>query len=228
MIVLGIETSTDVCSVGLAQEGKPLREERVVEERIHSEKLLSLVQHLLSSEQIVMSQISAIAVSIGPGSFTGLRIGLSTAKGLCYALNLPLVIVPTFDVIVEAAAAVHSDATNILVALDAKKGDFYSGVFKKRAGSFAAAGMISLRTEAEVRNEILTGSLLLLITDREDLFEEVSRGRGGSADVHPFCRGDIVAQIGSSKARAKQFADPESCEPMYLKDFLVIGKNSVG
>lgn len=227
MIVLGIETSTDVCSVGLAKDGKPLREERVVEERIHSERLLSLVQHLLSSEQIATSQIDAIAVSIGPGSFTGLRIGLSTAKGLCFALNLPLVIVPTFDVIVEAAAAVHTDANNILVALDAKKGDFYSGVFKKRSGSFEAVGMTNLRTEAEVRNEILAGSPLLLITDKEDRFHEVSCEKGGSADVQAFCRGDIVAQIGSSKALAKQFTDPESCEPMYLKDFVVIGKNSV-
>ena len=226
MIVLGIETSTNVCSVGLAQDGKLLREERIVEERIHSEKLLSLVQNLLSGQQMSRDQIGAIAVSIGPGSFTGLRIGLSTAKGLCYALDVPLLAIPTFDAIAQAVAAAHSDAENILVALDAKKGDFYVGRFKKRAGSFTAPGNANLLTEADVKKEILAGSPLLLVTDKEDLFRGLLREGGRSTDVHEFCRGDIVASLGVSKARAKQFENPESCEPTYLKDFVVIGKNS--
>lgn len=227
MIVLGIESSTNVCSVGLAQAGKPPIEERMVEERVHSEKLLSLVHTLLSKRNIAPDQLGAIAVSIGPGSFTGLRIGLSTAKGLCFALNVPLVAIPTFDAIAHAVAAVHPDAANILVALDAKKGDFYSGRYEKHAGSFVAAGKTKLSTEANVRKDILESSPELLVTDKKELFQDLRRHEGGTTtDVHVFCRGDIVAQIGLSRALAKKFADAASCEPMYLKDFVVIGKTS--
>ncbi len=224
MIVLGIETSTDVCSVGLARSGKPLKEERVVEERIHSEKVLTLVHKLLSEERLAPKFLNAIAVSIGPGSFTGLRIGLSTAKGLCFALGVPLVAVPTFDAIVQAVAGAHPDAANIIVALDAKKGDFYSGKYERRSGSLVPAEKTRLRTEAEIQKEILEAPPALLVTDREDL----DRQRAGIRvlDVHGFCRGDMVAGIGLARAEARQFADAESCEPMYLKDFVVIGKTS--
>jgi len=226
MIVLGIETSTDVCSVGLARTGQPLKEERVVEERIHSEKVLTLVRALLSEGRVAPHQLGAIAVSIGPGSFTGLRIGLSTAKGLCFALNVPLVAVPTFDAIAQAVAASHQDAANIVVALDAKKGDFYSGRYERRSDSLIPAGKTCLRTEAEIRKDILEAPPALLVTNREDLFEGHRRAGGKVTDVHGFCRGDVVAGIGLARAQAKKFTDAESCEPMYLKDFVVIGKTS--
>lgn len=226
MVVLGIESSTNVCSVGLAQSGKPLIEERMTEERVHSEKLLSHVEALLSRGGITPGQLGAIAVSIGPGSFTGLRIGLSTAKGLCFALDAPLVAIPTFDAIAHAAADVRPDVSNILVALDAKKGDFYSGRYEKHAGFFEATARTKLSTEADLRKEILESSPQLLVTDRADLLQGLLHAGATAADVHDFCRGDIVAGIGLSRALAKQYTDAESCEPMYLKDFVMIGKTS--
>lgn len=226
MTVLGIETSTDVCSVGLARPGMSLKEERVVEERIHSEKILTLIQTLLAKERVPQNQLDAIAISIGPGSFTGLRIGLSTAKGLCFALNVPLVAVPTFDAIVQGIAAAHPDAVNIVVALDAKKGEFYAGRYQKQSHSLIAAGKMGLRTEDEIRKDIHEASPMLLVTDREDLFQDRRQAGGTVMDVHAFCRGDMVAGIGLVRAQAKQFTDAGTCEPMYLKDFVVIGKTS--
>jgi tRNA threonylcarbamoyladenosine biosynthesis protein TsaB len=224
MIVLGIETSTEVCSVGLARSGQPPTEERVVEERIHSEKLLTLVRNLLMREHITTRELGAVAISIGPGSFTGLRIGLSTAKGLCFALNIPLVSVPTFDAIAQAVAGVHSDAGNILVALDAKKGDFYAGRYKKVTGSVIPVGRTKLSTEAEIKKEILESPPELLVTDNQ--LPDQLRFGGKKADIRDFCRGDSVARIGLAHATAGLFVDAESCEPTYLKDFVVIGKTS--
>ncbi len=90
MTILGLETSTAVCSVGLYREDKHDVEVSLRESHIHSEKLLTIVQQALRSGETTLEQLDAIAVSIGPGSFTGLRIGLSTAKGLSFALDTPV------------------------------------------------------------------------------------------------------------------------------------------
>ena len=102
MIVLGIETSTEVCAVGLANDDGAYAERALVESHIHSEKLLTLITEILEQQHTQLSELDAISVSIGPGSFTGLRIGLSTAKGLCFALGKPLVIVPTLEAMAMA------------------------------------------------------------------------------------------------------------------------------
>lgn len=99
MNLLGIETSTAACGVAVVSDGGMNVERSIVEAHIHSEKLLTLVRTVLGEAKIGLNEIDAVAVSIGPGSFTGLRIGLSSAKGLCYALEKPLLTVPTFDAI---------------------------------------------------------------------------------------------------------------------------------
>ncbi|MEX0737393.1 MAG: tRNA (adenosine(37)-N6)-threonylcarbamoyltransferase complex dimerization subunit type 1 TsaB, partial [Bacteroidota bacterium] len=85
--------------MGLQIDGGEYVERSLVESHIHSEKLLTLVQEVLAEAGVSLHQIDAVAVSLGPGSFTGLRIGLSTAKGLSYSLDRPLIAVPTFEAI---------------------------------------------------------------------------------------------------------------------------------
>ncbi len=108
MIILGLETSTAVCSVGLFRDGLPEIERSIRESHIHSEKLLSLVQEVIQAAGVSLDRVDAIAISIGPGSFTGLRIGLSTAKGLSFALDKPIVAVATFEAMAEErAVSIH-------------------------------------------------------------------------------------------------------------------------
>ncbi len=227
MTVLGIETSTEVCSVGIAEEEKPLLEKRIVEQRAHSEKILTLVRSLLHEARVRNGRPDAVAVSIGPGSFTGLRVGLSTAKGLCYAWDVPLVTIPTFDAIQEAVRRSEPDAGNILVALDAKKGDFYRGRSEKGlrpAGTSARPTLVSI---AEITKEIAREPPDILVTDWQEAFPGGMKGKRPIVrDVRDFCRGDIVAHLGRNCAAEGAFADVGSVEPMYLKDFIVVGKTS--
>ncbi len=98
-IILGIDTSTDNCSVGLVENDILLTEKSEVAKTIHSEKLILFIDDILKEAKLKFDQIDAIAVNIGPGSYTGLRIGLSTAKGLAFSGNLPILPIPSLAVL---------------------------------------------------------------------------------------------------------------------------------
>ncbi|MEX0602753.1 MAG: tRNA (adenosine(37)-N6)-threonylcarbamoyltransferase complex dimerization subunit type 1 TsaB, partial [Bacteroidota bacterium] len=150
MTVLGLETSTDVCSVGLIREQEIRVERSVIESHIHSEKLLTLVQEVLKQAGMALADLEGIGVSVGPGSFTGLRIGLSSAKGLAFALDKPLAAVPTFQAIASAAFERHPDIHRPGIVLDAKQGDFYTAVFERTRGGFHETEPVGVRNAEEI------------------------------------------------------------------------------
>ena len=104
MRILGIDTATFQCSVGIAQDGVRIRHESLFGRSVHSENLLTLVDRVMGSD-FNLNELDGIAVSIGPGSYTGLRIGLSTAKGLAFPYDLPLLPVPTMLILERVARA---------------------------------------------------------------------------------------------------------------------------
>ncbi|MCK5458218.1 MAG: tRNA (adenosine(37)-N6)-threonylcarbamoyltransferase complex dimerization subunit type 1 TsaB, partial [Melioribacteraceae bacterium] len=95
--ILSIETSGELCSVALYFSEQKYDERNILMKHIHSEKLVPMIEELLNSNSVKTNELDWIAVSNGPGSFTGLRIGMTTAKGLAFASNLPILPVPTFD-----------------------------------------------------------------------------------------------------------------------------------
>ncbi len=221
MTVLGIETSTAVCSVGFVGDRGTRIQKAIIEAHIHSEKLLALIEEVTAEGGGSLSSVDAIAVSHGPGSFTGLRIGLSSAKGLCYALAKPLVTVPTFQAI--AAAAFRSDAScgKILVALDAKKGDFYVGLYANTPDVKEVEGAVLSGIEGIVR-KIRSEDPDIIVTDKPEMFHEVVMKRRPRT-AEEFLRGDIVAELGLRKLAKGETADLSAAEPLYLKDFVVQG-----
>ena len=98
--ILCIETSLDYCSVSMIEDGKVIDSESINIKKSHSEFILILIKNLLKRVKISLNQLSAIAVNKGPGSYTGLRIGVSTAKGLCFSLDLPLLSVNSLDLMI--------------------------------------------------------------------------------------------------------------------------------
>jgi tRNA threonylcarbamoyladenosine biosynthesis protein TsaB len=98
-LILNIETATALCSVALAREGTVIAQRETLEEKSHASKLTVFIEEILKEENINISDLDAIAVGKGPGSYTGLRIGISSAKGLCYGANIPLLAVSTLDIL---------------------------------------------------------------------------------------------------------------------------------
>lgn len=125
--ILCLETATTNCSVAIAVDGKiiALREENN-QKFSHAEKLHVFIDEVLKKAKIDNKQLNAIAVSKGPGSYTGLRIGVSAAKGLCFALDIPLISTLTLEVI---AQQVQQDTRYIIPMIDARRMEVYSAVF---------------------------------------------------------------------------------------------------
>ncbi len=229
MILLGIETSTAVCSVGLSsanngdakhKDGKELRAVKsIVESHIHSEKLLTMINDLCETSKINLRELSAIAVSIGPGSFTGLRIGLSTAKGLCYSLAKPIIAVPTFKAIAAGVFYSYPACSRIIIYIDAKQGEYYNSIYEisdtglKEIKS-VAVGSLAKSMTCDFDNTII-------VTDRPENLKTVYPDPINIVDVLTVCRGDIVADLAIEMFKSGQLESVENLEPVYLKDFVI-------
>ena len=137
MTILCIETSTSVCSAAICKDGEPIKQCISYEGSNHARLLPRYIEELLSFAREQGLSIEAVALSEGPGSYTGLRIGASTAKGLCYGLNIPLIPVPTLDVLCEAAKAkvesqesrVKSQEAILIPMIDARRMEVYTAIF---------------------------------------------------------------------------------------------------
>ena len=227
MNILGLETSTAVCSVGVFREGAQGIERSLRESHIHSEKLLTLIQEVVQEAGIGLKQLDTIAVSIGPGSFTGLRIGLSAAKGLSYALDKPIVAVPTFEAIAESARLSAPAAGMIVVLIDAKKDEWYLGRFVTSDGITRSLHPVEIRSLTEVAALMKEEKSALVLTDKVDLLSRALDIGGRIEDVHTYCRGDVVASVALSRVLKHQFDDASVLEPTYLKDFVVHKSSSL-
>jgi len=218
MVVLGIETSSAVCSVGiLDSEGKTF-ERRVVESHIHSEKILTIVDEVLTQARTTLAACSAVAVSIGPGSFTGLRIGVSSAKGLCSAMNVPVVAVPTFGAI--AAGASNSkliDSELLEVWIDAKQGDWYVERFVRNGRQFVSSRPVSISKREFLHSQDNASTTLL--TDHPERF--LNTTLANIMHVESFLSGAAVARFGQEMLLRFQTSNLANLEPLYLKDFIV-------
>ncbi|MEW6258744.1 MAG: tRNA (adenosine(37)-N6)-threonylcarbamoyltransferase complex dimerization subunit type 1 TsaB [Thermodesulfobacteriota bacterium] len=143
MIVLGVDTATPACSVAVGNETGVLFEELTTVAETHSRHLLRLVRQVCASAGIDIEAVDGYAVTGGPGSFTGLRIGISTVKGLCYALHKPLVAVSTLEVLAcQACRGPGMDGSETILALiDARRGEVYAGWYSRDAdGRLKASG----------------------------------------------------------------------------------------
>ena len=126
-LILSLDTSTQNCSVALHENGQLITQELVSEEGSHSKALTLLIEKVMKTAGYSLQDISAVAVSNGPGSYTGLRIGLATAKGICFALDKPLICLPTLQVLASAVQA----PTDVLLLplLDARRMEVYAAVY---------------------------------------------------------------------------------------------------
>ncbi|MEM8524900.1 MAG: tRNA (adenosine(37)-N6)-threonylcarbamoyltransferase complex dimerization subunit type 1 TsaB [Bacteroidota bacterium] len=128
--LLLLETATEICSVGICKDGKMISTQQAKKNYQHSERLTILIEKLLKENDLQMQDLSAITISKGPGSYTALRIGTSTAKGICYALDLPLIAIDTLTALADAAhKKVRDDNTYYCPMIDARRMEVYASLF---------------------------------------------------------------------------------------------------
>ncbi|MBU2940051.1 tRNA (adenosine(37)-N6)-threonylcarbamoyltransferase complex dimerization subunit type 1 TsaB [Lacinutrix sp. C3R15] len=217
-IILNIETATTNCSVSLSKEGETFAlQEDNSKQYSHAERLHVYIESLLKQNNLQASAIDAIAVSKGPGSYTGLRIGVSAAKGLCFALNKPLISVSTLEAL---ARQVKLEQGLIVPMLDARRMEVYSAVFDANYNTVR-------EIEAQILDEQSFASYLekgkvyfigngvektkTLITHKNAVFIEDKLPSANEMSVIAF-----------NKYQENNIEDVAYFEPYYLKDFVAL------
>lgn len=231
MKVLGIETATGVCGVAVVEEEVLLAERWSSEQHIHSERIVRSVQVVLSESHLELREVDVIAVSIGPGSFTGLRIGLSAAKGLCYASGKPLVAVPTLDALAHRVVGLCEEGKIVCTVLDAKRDEVYSAWYERRGPRMERKSDYQVLHREEFLKRLRSMSSVMLTG--EDAGRSIERMRSlkrsdedwrGISAVPLELRSvsaQAVAALGLEMMREGKTFDLAELEPMYLKEFLV-------
>jgi tRNA threonylcarbamoyladenosine biosynthesis protein TsaB len=217
--VLGIETATRLCSIGLAAPGGPARELNVEVGNAHAERLPECVRTILDGAGLSTDGLGGVAVSIGPGSYTGLRIGLAFAKGLCFAAGKPIVAVPTLDAWLRLAPPAHPAACGLM---HSRKGEVFRAVYRRNGARWTRVGGFETVPAADIVAGLPSGPVLF-IGDGADLHRaEIERLRpdslfpeGGS----PPPSGAAVAELGREMLEAGETADADALSPMYLNTF---------
>lgn len=216
-LILNLETATTNCSVNVAEDGNILAiKEHNTPSFSHSEQLHLFIQECLVSAAVAIQDLDAVAVSKGPGSYTGLRIGVSTAKGLCFALGRPLIAVPTLQSMAMQMALDKGEL--IIPVLDARRMEVYSAVFDD-------VGQQIRETRAEIIDqdsfsEYLGYNKVFIAGPGASKMEAVLKTDTFVFETEIIPSSTQMATLSYEKFRKKDFEDVAYFEPYYLKDFL--------
>lgn len=218
MLILGIGTSTVQagCAIGghegvlaLAQSARGKR---------HAESLMPQVEFLCAQAQVELREISVVAVDLGPGLFTGLRVGIATAKALAHGLTVPMIGVPSLDLL---AFPVRFTSRLIVTAIDARRGELYYAFYRQVPGGVQRLGEHRLGTPEDLASELLaSGEDVLLVGDgahrHRESFEGLSKVEVVDAGLaHPSAAS--LVQLAHAKALREEFEWPRQLEPIYLR-----------
>lgn len=223
--ILNIETATTVCSVSITQDGHILGYKEIDNGFTHSENLHLFINDLLIDFNISIKQLSAIAISKGPGSYTGLRIGVSAAKGLAYALNIPLISVDTLKIMAYQVSQLNTGYDFFCPMIDARRMEVYTCVY-----------------DTQLNSQILTQALIIdsLSIKTFDSFSSICFFGDGmlkckeviSLLQNTVCIDNIkpssqyMCALSYEKFLKEAFEDIAYFEPFYLKDFLITRKKT--
>jgi tRNA threonylcarbamoyladenosine biosynthesis protein TsaB len=223
-MLLLIESSAEVCSVALARLDAAIISAWEFEgEKSHSEYLTVMIHALLKALGLEKTEIKAIAVAIGPGSYTGLRIGLSVAKGLAYALSLPLIAIPTLDALANAAQKLfifpNIDEWAFIPMLDARRMEVYYTIIEP--GTNVGSGPIAQIVDNTFFQKLPPKKKWCFVGNGAykvaPFIKELHIGE--SIILSLPCSARFLAELATAKYHSQAFEDIYSLEPIYLKSF---------
>ena len=221
-IILSIETSTEVCSAALSQNGKTIFHRRIDTPRMQTSALAPMIEELLNESGLKAGDCSAVAVSGGPGSYTGLRVGVSLAKGFCFGAGIPLVGVGTLDIIAAQGRAYAAerglDVKFIVPMIDARRMEVYQAVYNTDAVRTGEVAPLILEPESYA-GELSSGCVLFC----GDSCEKFSKIISSPAAVFFPCNpdADFMAPLAYARFLEGKFENTAYMEPFYLKEFSI-------
>lgn len=216
-LILNIETSTKNCSVSIANKGAVIAIKELNDGGYsHAEKLHEFIKDIVKDAKIELSDLSAVAVSKGPGSYTGLRIGVSAAKGLCFALNIPLISVNTLE---SLAHSISISEGFIIPLLDARRMEVYSSVFNVNYKNIRTVEA-EIITETSFEKYIAENKVYFLGDGAKKCKQLIIHDNAKFIDSK-FPSSKELGMLSYEKYRKNDIEDVAYFEPFYLKDFVV-------
>jgi len=216
--ILHLETATKVCSVALSKDGKLVALKEISEENYsHAENITLFIEDVLKQAELSIKDIHAVSVSSGPGSYTGLRIGVSTAKGLCYPLNIPLIAIDSLTALAELAREKYPNS-NLCPLIDARRMEVFNAIYNDKREQIKpiSADIIEENSYSQFEPFIYFG-------DGAMKLQEIWSTKNCEIDSTILSSAKGQTSIAYKKYLAKDVVDVAYFEPFYLKDF-VAGK----
>ncbi len=217
MIILGIETATQICSTALVRDDTLLAEYRLNIKNAHAGKLVGAIEKILHDADVKLQELSGVAVSIGPGSFTGLRIGLSVAKGLALADSLPIAAVPTL-----AALASQAPIADGLICpiIRSRAKEFYTTLFQRHQFADEQIKDVQVLKLDEMSSFIPQHAMLVGDTDTLQKQGFDINGYKRVPKQHSYLSGFTIARMGARLVSEGKTENLDIIEPLYYQDFI--------
>ena len=217
-LILSVETSTTVCSVAIVRDGEAILAEKLFIEKSHSSMLTLVIEALCKRGGYELGDFDAFAVSKGPGSYTGLRIGVSTIKGLCFALDKPLIAINTLKAMAYEVSQFNMENHCLCPMIDARRMEVYTALFDPQLNELEPISA-KILDESSFR-ETLSTSSVLFFGNGSDKFMEIMKEQNAKfiSGVSPSA--SAVGELAFLSFQKGEFEDVAYFEPYYLKDFI--------
>lgn len=218
-LILAIESSTDMCSVTLCRDHTLMACIELQQSNVHAQKLSLLIEQLINNSGVDLAEINAVAVNGGPGSYTGLRIGVSIAKGLAYALNIPMIAVDALESLAFQAFPFLRESDSIIPLMDARRMEVYMAVF-----GYGGKRMEVTRPLILDHNPFLSyleNGVVYFVGDGVEKAKEIL-AHPNARFLNIGCTSRAVAGVAIDKYERGIFEDIAYYEPNYLKEFRII------
>ncbi len=222
VVVLAFDTATSACSAAVWRDGRVLAGEQEVRERGHAERLLPMIEGVLAEAGCAYGDLDLLAVTVGPGAFTGIRIGLAAARSLALASGLPLLGVSSFDAVAHGVDEQERAGRRVLVALETKRADIYGQFYGPDLGPTGDAFAALPEALPEARPERLGGGPLLVAGDAAERVMPALKAFDGNvclSTANVFPDPAVVAAIAAADWRRGKIAEKDLTypEPVYLR-----------
>lgn len=216
--ILLIETATKVCSIGISVNGQRISIRENDEQKSCSQVITVMIEEVMKESTIKLSELDAVAVSCGPGSYTGLRIGISTAKGICYGLNKPLISINTLEVLANGFKINGKNEAMLCPLIDAKRNESYVAIYGRNLNQI-------IPPHPEIFNEnsfeeLLNKTMVYFFGDGSSKLKGIIKNHKNAIFEGPeYPSVAFMASSVEKKFCLNQFEDVAYFEPFYLKEF---------
>jgi len=223
--ILCVDTSSFICSVSVFENLSLISSNSTEVEKSHSKFIIQLIDQSLKDANIKINEIDAFAVSMGPGSYTGLRIGVSTIKGLCYSLEKPLISINTLEILSKSALNHINNYNNFFICpmIDARRMEVFTKMLDNNFNEVEKDKALILDDKSF--NDIGVGKLIYFFGDGSNKFQKITNNKNFHFIDNIISSSKHMGELANIKYENNQFENLTTFEPFYIKDFFIVNKN---